>query len=55
MSWHPDLAMDALARLRRYAFARDRTIDREPRTITLSDDEAAALVQYVTALEAGET
>jgi hypothetical protein len=33
------------AQLVRYGFARDRKIDREPRQITISDDEAVALIR----------
>jgi len=35
---------DAIDKLKRYAFSRDRRIDREPRTITITDDEAVALL-----------
>lgn len=35
---------EAVARLRRYAYARDRAIDTEPRTIEITDDEAAAIL-----------
>ena len=33
------------AHLVHYGFARDRKIDREPRQITISDDEAVALIR----------
>lgn len=34
----------AIDKLRAYAYARDRVIDREERTIILTDDEAVALL-----------
>lgn len=40
---HPSFD-DALTKLRRYATVRDRQTDREPRTVTLTDDEALALL-----------
>lgn len=40
-----------LRTLGRYAHARDRKIDRELRTITISDDEAAAILEYISILE----
>jgi hypothetical protein len=38
-----DLA-DAVGKLSRYAFARDRATERTPRVISISDDEAVALL-----------
>lgn len=35
---------DVMARLASYGLARDRTTDREPRTITITDDEAMAIL-----------
>ena len=40
---NPELR-SAMDKLLRYGLARDRTTDREPRAVTLTDDEAAALV-----------
>jgi hypothetical protein len=34
----------ALDKLTRYGYARDRSIEREPREVTLTDDEALALL-----------
>lgn len=36
--------LDVVMRLHRYGNARDRAIDREPRTITITDDEAVLLI-----------
>ena len=41
---NPDLA-EVLDRLRRYAYARHRDTDREPRSIVITDDEAALIVE----------
>lgn len=38
------LAVDATRKLDRYAYARDRETEHEPRTLTLTDDEALALL-----------
>lgn len=38
---------EALDKLRRYAAARNRAADKEPRTIVLSDDEALALLDAI--------
>ena len=35
---------DLMLRLNRYGSARDRTTEREPRTITITDDEAMMLL-----------
>jgi hypothetical protein len=35
---------DVVSKLARYALARDRSIEREPRTVTLTDDEALELL-----------
>jgi hypothetical protein len=35
---------DAIRKLARFAYVRDRATEREPRTITLTDDEAVALL-----------
>jgi len=37
-------ATDVIARLAAYGHARDRATEREPRTITITDDEALALL-----------
>jgi len=39
-----DDLLTAVMKLNRYAYARDRTTDREPRTLTITDDEAVALL-----------
>jgi hypothetical protein len=39
------LVASAVDKLQRYAYARDRQADREERTISLTDDEAAALLE----------
>ena len=36
--------LDIIMRLSRYGHARDRAADREPRTITITDDEALLLL-----------
>lgn len=41
---------DALATLERLAPARDRATDRDVRTITLTDDEALAVLDHIHAL-----
>lgn len=38
---------DAVVKLRRFARVRDRVLEREPRTVTFTDDECLALVQYI--------
>lgn len=35
---------EAILKLSRYAYARNRAVDREPRTVTLTDDEAVAVL-----------
>lgn len=42
----------ALATLRRFAPARNRLTDREPRTVMLTDDEALALLEFIEGKEA---
>lgn len=42
---------DALEKLRRYAVARNRNNDPELRTVTLTDDEALAIVLHIELLE----
>ena len=39
-----ELVMEAVLKLNRYALPRDREVEREPRTVTLTDDEGAALL-----------
>ena len=39
-----DNLLHAILKLNRYAFARDRDVEREPRTLTLTDDEAEAIL-----------
>ena len=48
--FNPALAAETMARLRRLGPARDRTVDRETRTITITDDEAVALVAAIDTL-----
>lgn len=43
---------DALDKLRRYAVARNRNVDGEVRTVTLTDDEALAIVLHIELLTA---
>jgi hypothetical protein len=50
--WLADAAQ-AMLKLARYADARDRAIDREPRTITLTDDEARGIIALVEHLQGG--
>lgn len=38
---------DVVDRLHRYGSARDRTVDREPRVVTITDDEALALAIHL--------
>lgn len=38
---------NAVAKLRQFAFVRDRVLEREPRTVTFTDDECLALVEYI--------
>lgn len=40
-----------LARITRYAYARDRQHDRQSRTIDLTDDDALHLIDYIEELE----
>lgn len=47
------LAVDALARLARFGHARDRATDRELRTITLTDDEALAVLALIDTIAPG--
>lgn len=44
--------IELVTRLARYALARDRATEREPRTITITDDEALLLLECI---ERGET
>jgi len=44
MDTDPDLT-HAILKLKSYARARDRATEREPRTVTLTDDEALALLE----------
>ena len=37
----------ALDKLERFAWARDRNVDKEPREIVLTDDEGAALLTWI--------
>ena len=45
-----DLARHALYTLRRLGHARNRKVDREVRQVTITDDEALALIMYIDAL-----
>ena len=36
---------DAIDKLRRYGPMRDRSVEREPRTVTITDDEAVAVLE----------
>lgn len=38
---------DTIAKLKQYAFVRDRNTEHEVRTITITDDEAAALLEHL--------
>lgn len=38
---------DAMQRLRQFAYARNRLVDRVPRTVTFTDDECEALLAYI--------
>jgi DNA-binding PadR family transcriptional regulator len=44
-----DTFEQALEKLERYAFVRDRTNEHDPRYITLTDDEAVALLEALDA------
>jgi hypothetical protein len=46
MTAHDDVL---LAHLRHYAHARNRDVDPEPREITITDDEAVAILQMLDA------
>lgn len=46
MSTNPDLT-HAILKLKSFAGARDRAIERESRTVTLTDDEALALLEWL--------
>lgn len=37
----------AIEKLQRYAYARNRDVDRETRTFSLTDDEAVALLERI--------
>lgn len=37
----------AVRKLRTFAYVRDRVLEREPRTVTFTDDECLALVEYI--------
>lgn len=50
MNGNRDL-IELVSRLATYGCARDRETEREPRTITITDDEALLLIGY---LERGE-
>lgn len=41
---------DAIERLRKYAYQRDRMHDHEVRTISITDDEAMSLLGYISHL-----
>jgi len=43
---------EGIRKLDTYGNARDRQTDREPRTVSVTDDEALAIVAYVRELEA---
>jgi hypothetical protein len=47
MTLHPRDTLDLLGRLAHLGNARHRATEREPRTITITDDEALALVGLV--------
>lgn len=38
---------DAVLKLRRFAKVRDRVMEPQPRTVTFTDDECLALVEYI--------
>jgi hypothetical protein len=40
----------AVERMERFAWARNRDADREPRTITITDDEAVAILEWMHAV-----
>jgi hypothetical protein len=43
-------ARDAVRKLERYAYVRDRITDHDMRTITLTDDEAIAILDHINEL-----
>ena len=50
-----ELARDAIRKLDQYGPARNRAVDRYPRFVEVSDDEALALLAYIRDLEATAT
>lgn len=47
----PDWITEIMDRLARLGYARNRAVDREPRTITITDDEARAIYHLLSLAE----